>query len=181
MNGGLIPHRYAKALYKFALEHNSAQAVYDEMHSVVRAFEENPGLLKALSNPSVSAADKSKLLITAAGPEAENDYKGFVRLIIDNKREAYAYEMALAYRDIYREANNISTVRITTAMKLPDAEMAKLHALIEKSFPENKLEFTDRIDASIIGGFVIDVDQVRMDASISNEIENLRQKLFSTK
>lgn len=180
MNGGLIPHRYAKALYKFALEHDSAQVVYNEMHSVVRAFEENPGLLKAL-NPSVSAADKSKLLITAAGSMVENDYKGFVRLIIDNKREVYAYEMALAYRDIYRKANHISTVRITTAMQLPDDEMAKLRALIAKSFPENKLEFTDRIDASIIGGFVIDVDQVRMDASISNEIENLRQKLFSTK
>ena len=181
MNAGLIPHRYAKALYKLAIEQNTTQKVYDEMLNVVRAFEENPSLQKVLLNPSVSNADKSKLLITAAGPDAGNDYKGFVRLIIDNKREEFAYEMALAYRDIYRNANNISKVTITTAMELPDDEMTKLKALILKSFPDRKLEFATKIETDIIGGFIIDVDQVRMDASISNEIETLRQKLLSTK
>lgn len=181
MNGGLIPFRYAKALYKFALEHGNTDAVYAEMQNVVRAFEQNPELQKALANPSVSNADKSKLLLTAAGPEAENDYKGFVRLIIDNRRETYAYEMALAYRDIYRKANNISSVKITTAAPMPKAEIEKLHELIKNSFPKRVLEFSSAIDENIIGGFVINVDQVMMDASISSEIENLRQKLLSTK
>ena len=53
--------------------------------------------------------------------------------------------------------------------------------LIENSFPGRTLEFSERIDASIIGGFIVDVDHVRMDASISNEIEKLRLKLLSTK
>lgn len=181
MNGGLIPHRYAKALYKLALEQGTTRKVYDEMLNVVKAFEENPTLQKVLLNPSVSNADKSKLLVTAAGADAGDDYKGFIRLIIDNKREEFAYEMALAYRDIYRKANNISKVTVTTAIELPAEEMKKLQALIVKSFPDRKLEFATGIDKDIIGGFIIDVDQVRMDASISNEIEILRQKLLSTK
>ena len=44
MDNGLIPRRYAKALYKFALEHGSTQAVYDEMKQVVEAFRQNPTL-----------------------------------------------------------------------------------------------------------------------------------------
>ena len=94
-------------------------------------------------------------------------------------REDYAWQMALAYRDIYRRANRISQVRITTAAKLPDAEMGKIRSLVERSFPDTTLEFSDSIDASIIGGFVIDVDDARMDASVSNEIELLRLNLLS--
>lgn len=181
MNGGLIPSRYAKALYKFALEHDNAPKVYEEMQHVVQAFESNADLGATLSNPYVSAADKSKLLLLAAGKDAGEDYKGFVRLIIDNKRESYAYEMALAYRDLYRKANGISTVKITTAIQLPEDELKKLRKLIEKAFPGRTLEFSERLDDSIIGGFIVDVDHVRMDASISNEIEKLRLTLLSTK
>ncbi len=181
MNGGLIPSRYAKALYKFAQEHGATGKVYEEMQHVVQAFETNAELSSTLSNPYVSAPDKGKLLLIAAGRDASDDFKGFVRLILDNKRESYAYEMALAYRDLYRRANGISIVKITSAMQLPENELTKLRKLIENSFPGRTLEFSERIDASIIGGFIVDVDHVRMDASISNEIEKLRLKLLSTK
>lgn len=181
MNGGLIPSRYAKALYKFAQEHAASGKVYEEMQHVVRAFETNAELSATLSNPYVSASDKGKLLLTAAGSDASDDFKGFVRLIIDNKRESYAYEMALAYRDLYRKANGVSIVRITTAIQLPEEELLKLRELIKNSFSDRTLEFSERIDSSIIGGFIVDVDHVRMDASISNEIEKLRLKLLSTK
>lgn len=181
MNGGLIPYRYARALYKLALEHGNTEVVYDEMKNVVNSFERNSEFRNVLANPFVSNIDKQKLLETAAGSSIEDDYRGFIRLILQNKREAYAYEMALAYRDIFRKANNISTVRIATAIKMPEEEISKLRTLIVNAFPGRTLEFTEVVDDRIIGGFVIDVDQVRMDASLSNEIEKLRLKLLSTK
>lgn len=179
MNGGLIPKRYAKALYKFALQTDTASRVYEEMKSVVSAFESNPKLLKVLSNPFVDNADKSKLLMSAAGENPGDAFKGFVRLILDNHREMYAYEMALAYRDIYRKANNISMVRVTTAAEMGQTEMEKITDLVSKSFEGNTLEYSYSVDTDIIGGFVIDVDSVRMDASISNELEQLRLTLLN--
>ena len=179
MDNGLIPHRYAKALYKYALEHGNTQKVYDEMKEVIASFEADSRLQKTLANPFASRDDKAALLKAAAGDGVENDYLGFVKLILDMHREDYAWQMALAYRDIYRRANRISQVRITTAAKLPDAEMGKIRSLVERSFPDTTLEFSDSIDASIIGGFVIDVDDARMDASVSTEIELLRLNLLS--
>lgn len=181
MNGGLIPRRYAKALYKFALQEGCDRQVYEEMKSVVSAFESNPELNKVLANPFIGNDDKKKLLIATVGDKADDAFKGFVRLILDNRREMYAYEMALAYRDIYREANNISMVRIVTAVEMPASELDKLKALVQKSFSGRTLEFTFSVDPEIIGGFVIDVDSVRMDASISNELEQLRLTLLSSK
>lgn len=179
MDNGLIPHRYAKALYKLALEHGNTRQVYDEMKQVISAFETDPRLSKVLANPFVSRDDKAALLKAAAGDKVENDYLGFVKLILDSHREEYARLMALAYRDIYRQANHIARVKITTAAVLPDSDMQKLRALVENAFPDTSLEFSYDVNADIIGGFVIDVDDARMDASVSNEIEQLRLNLLS--
>ena len=179
MDSGLIPQRYAKALYKFALEHNAADAVYEEMKQVISAFRENPRLSKVLSNPFVGNSEKYELLKAAAGQQLEDCYLGFVKLILEKRREEFALQMALAYRDIYRKENKISQVKITTAVNLPDAEMQKLHQMVSNSFKDTKLEFSEEINPDIIGGFIIDVDDSRMDASISNEIEQLRLNLLS--
>lgn len=178
MNNGLIPNRYAKALYKYALDKGNAKTVYEEMQQVVKSFQDNQGLQRVLSNPFVSGDDKRNLLESAAGALVEDDYRRFVRLVLAHGREEFAYQMALAYRDIYRKANRIAQVTVTTAAKLDDAEMDKLRNLVRNAYKDSELEFDTIIDPAIIGGFVIDVDNVRMDASISSEIEQLRQNLL---
>ena len=179
MDNGLIPHRYARALYKFAMEHGTAGVVYEEMKEVISSFQQNPRLSKVLANPFVGNSEKFDLLKAAAGNKVEKDFEGFIKLILDNRREEYALQMALAYRDIYRKANKISQVKIITAVRLPDAEMDKLQNLVRNSFKDTKLEFSEQINPDIIGGFIIDVDDSRMDASISNELEQLRLNLLS--
>ena len=177
MISGLIPHRYARALYKFAGESNNCQTVYAEMKNVIDAFRSNSQLEKVLSNPFVDREDKKTLLLSAAGKTPGEDYKRFVSLILDHRREEFAYLMALAYRDIYRKENNISQVTVTTAAELPQSEISKLKALVERSFPQRTFEYQYAVNPDLIGGFVIDVDSTRMDASISSELEQLRQNL----
>lgn len=178
MNNGLIPRRYAKALYKFALEKGKTKEIYDLSKRVIDAFKTNPELQKVLSNPFVPEKDKESLLLTAAGEKNEL-FDRFVLLILEQKRVEYAYGMMLAYRDIYRKENHISQAKITTASKLDAARMEKLRNLVSSAFKDAELEFTEAVDPNLIGGFVIDVDSVRMDASISNELEQLRQTLLS--
>lgn len=181
MDNGLIPFRYAKALYKYALEHHSTEEVYNLMKRVVASFEDNPGMQKILSNPFVKPEDKEKILLSAAGDEADEAYSRFVKLIIEHKRTDFALQMMLAYRDIYRKENNISQVKITTASNLDDSLMQKLRDIVKKAFSNSVLEFSDSVNPDLIGGFVIDVDSVRMDASVSNELEQLRQTLLRSK
>lgn len=178
MDNGLIPHRYAKALYKFALEKGDAERFYDLAKRVIEAFKANPDLQKTMGNPFIKDDDKEHLLMAAAGKDADENFRKFVKLIIGQKRVEYAYAMMLAYRDIYRKENKISQVRITTASPLHAHQMKKLRDLVENSFKGSTLEFSEEINPEIIGGFVIDVDSVRLDASLSNELEQLRQTLL---
>ncbi len=179
MNSGLIPHRYARALYKFACDNNNSQNVYEQMKTLISAFSADERLQKVLANPFVDLNDKRKVLLTAAGDKPGDDYQRFVTLILDHHREEYAMLMALAYRDIYRKHNKISQVKITTAAKLPDSDLAKIRKIVEKSFVDASFEYIYAIDPDLIGGFVIDVDSTRLDASISSELELLRQTLSS--
>ena len=179
MDNGLIPKRYAKALYKYALEKGEAQDVYELSKKVITAFQKNPDLQKVLSNPFVSNEDKEQLMLASAGNKNIDVFKRFVLLLINQKRVEYTYQIMLAYRDIYRKENHISQARITTASTLDDTRMKKLRNLVAEAFKNSTLEFSENVDPSLIGGFVIDVDSVRMDASLSNELEQLRQTLLS--
>ncbi len=181
MVDGLIPRRYAKALYKFALEKGTVQKVYDCMKVVIESFQSNPDLQKVLTNPHVSADDKKKLLETAAGAAADDVYRRFVWLVLEHDREDFFYLIALSYRDIYRTANKISQVKITTAAQMGEAELERLRAVVSNAFPDRKLEFSYGVDKNLIGGFVIDVDSTRMDASLSNELEQIRQNIIRSK
>lgn len=181
MDNGLIPHRYAKALYKYASETGKTEEIYKLMKQVIASFAGNSDMQKVLSNPFVKPQDKDKLLLSAAGDEADDAYARFIKLIIGHNRADYAYAMMLAYRDIYRKENNILQVNITTAASLPKEQMEKLHDLVKNAFKGSILEFSESVNPDLIGGFVIDVDSVRMDASISNELEQLRQTLLRSK
>lgn len=57
MNEGLIPNRYAKALYKYAREHGVAEAIYEEMKRFDDAFKTHPEFSKILGNPALSPSD----------------------------------------------------------------------------------------------------------------------------
>ena len=179
MSDGLIPQRYAMALFKYAEDKNITKQVYEEMKTVVTSFETNPDLNKVLANPFVSRDDKRKLLLAAA-VKPDEAYSAFVDLILKHNRGMYMWHMALAYRSIFRKVNRISNVVITTAAKMDPNEAKRIDDMVTKAYPDRSLEIVHTIDPDIIGGFVIDVDNNRMDASISNELEQLRQNLISS-
>ena len=115
MNQGLIPNRYAKALYEFAAEKGSDELVFGHMQKLADAFASEPALVKAVSNPFVSRADKIQLLFSASGTTADDMVMSrFMDLLADNNRLDMAREIALAYLKIYRREHNIRLVSVTS-------------------------------------------------------------------
>ena len=87
MNEGLVPRRYAKALYGFALEKGVAERVYTMMKNLTASFAANGGLQPTLANPYVGASDKEALLVTAAGADkTDSAFADFLKLLAENRR-----------------------------------------------------------------------------------------------
>lgn len=182
MNEGLIPRRYAKALFKVAQEKNCAPQMYALMKQLSLSFAAQPVLNQTIANPFVSAEEKVALITTAAGATAADPLMAdFLKLLIQNKRIDLVRDIALAYADIYRKENNIYVVTVTSAQPLDPAELERLHRIVQEHLPKGATtEFSSQVNPDIIGGFTIAINNERLDASIKNELKQLRLKLINS-
>lgn len=182
MDQGLIPRRYAKALYEVGEERKDNDVLYVLMERLGEAFTQNPGLSATVANPFVSDADKTALLLTAVyGTDTANHdktYLDFLHLLEQNHRTALARDIALAFVDLYRTKHLIYKVRICSAAPMGENERKRLEAIIAKHIGKGTMEYDYSVDPALIGGFTVTVNSERLDASVSNELKQLRLSLI---
>lgn len=182
MDQGLIPKRYAKALYEVAKERGTEKKLYDHMRLLTEEFAAQPKLNETMNNPFVSNADKSALIYTACGTdESDATLHNFINLLETNHRMGMVRDIAAAYQKIYREANNIYKVEVVSAAPMTQEAEHRLKKLVSAHLNGGTMEYSKREDPDLIGGFVINIDNQRLDASVKNELKQLRLKLLSNK
>lgn len=181
MNQGLIPNRYAKALLEYAAEQGKDSQVFDLMAALAASFEAQPDLLKVMANPFVKADDKARLLLTASGASKDNAVimDRFIKLLEANNRMDMARDIALAYMKLYRKAHGIRLVTVSSAAPMAPADLERLKKLIAAHLGGDTMEFKSVIDPDLIGGFVVTIDNEKLDASVANELKQLRLKLLN--
>ena len=84
------------------------------------------------------------------------------------------------YQKLSRELNNISLAQIITAIPVAGEILDKIKQLVSQK-ADQTVEFTYRVDPSIIGGFVLKIDSMQLDASVNKELKLLRLKLLNSK
>ncbi len=180
MNEGLIPKRYAKAIYEVASAAGTPRRMYDLMNTLAAAFVIEPEIQKALANPFVPATDKKKLLETAAEATADDtEFTNFITLLQRNKRFSSARAIALAFLDVYRKANNIKVVKVCTAAPLDQQAEQRLKNIIAAHLGNATMEYSSAVNPELIGGFTVQTGNERLDASVANELKQLRLNLIS--
>lgn len=179
MNEGLIPRRYAKALYEVADERKQAKTLYGLMDTLEKSVEQAPKLADTLSNPFVADADKQNLLLTAAGAGGDDaTFSAFLKLLAQNKRLALAPAIARAYTALYREKNNIYRVHVTGAAELDEQQQQRLRKTIEQQLQGASMEYSYSVDPSLIGGFTVAIGNKQLDASVAHKLQQMRQALI---
>lgn len=182
MNQGLLPRRYAKALQKFSAEKNVEDEMYTFMQNIASAMAARPDLCRAVSNPFVDNAKKTGLIVAAATDSANVDaadntavgvLRDFVALLIKNHRIDMMQQMALAYRQMYRRQHNIHRVEIQSAAPLDNTAKERINQLIAPQLDGGTAETEYNVNPDLLGGFIVTVDNRRLDASLRNELQAL--------
>lgn len=180
MNDGLIPARYAKALYLVACEKKVDMKIYTMMKVMESSFASQSALQPVLANPYVADSDKESLLMSAAGAEPSDAvFCDFLKLLARNRRLDMARGIANAYIALYRRENKIYEVKIVSAAKLSADEESRLRDLISRHLNGGEMEMSTDVNPDLIGGFTVTVGNERIDASVSNELKQLRLNLIS--
>ncbi|MCM1178431.1 MAG: F0F1 ATP synthase subunit delta [Bacteroidales bacterium] len=177
MDTGIVAKRYAKALLKYTVETGGGEKVFGQSMRLLENLAGIPELRALLDNPvSVSDARKYGLIAAAAGGDGQicNELERFVKLVIEHRRIQLLSRILVSFIDQYRESKGIRTGRLTTAVPDPELEK-KLKEMAHERIGGNA-EFTTKVDPSIIGGFIFELDGYRMDASTATQIARVRRQ-----
>jgi F-type H+-transporting ATPase subunit delta len=177
MEIGRISKRYAKALFLFAKEKKEDEKVYQDMSVIAQSFFHSPELRKALKMPTLSSTEKEKLLMLAAGEKICDTTKDFLKFIIKKGKEEYIHFVSMSYLDLYRKEHNIIYAEVTFSQEVNNELLAKIRTFVEKEFSGKTVMLNTKTDDNIIGGFILDVDNTRLDASVLGELKSLKRTL----
>ena len=172
MDLGVISVRYARALLKSATDMKQEDAVYKEMQVLSRSFLQVPALRSTIDNPMLGKDKKEALLQTACG----GDVSALTLRFLKEDRESTLQFMAASYVTLYRQQKNIIRGKLVTAVVVsPDTEN-KMKAMVE-SKTHGTVEFNTEVNPDIIGGFVLEYDTYRMDASVKTKLNTILNQL----
>jgi F-type H+-transporting ATPase subunit delta len=177
MNSGLIAQRYAKALMKYVKETHNEVLVYSQVLSLIKSLYVIPQFRDAVQrNPALSCEDRLGLMRTALGEDPCEDLVRFVHLVDSHSRMAFISRIFIAFIDKYHESRNIKVGTLVSAV--PQDELcARLEAMISEQ-TGGIVDLTAKVDDSLIGGFVLQVGDLRMDASVSGQFKRIRNALI---
>lgn len=178
MDIGVIASRYAKTLLKFASENGEEARVFDEMNQLSQAFLAQPILQTALTNPVIADKDKTELLLAAVGGKEQttSSTHKFFALVVGNHRTEQMLFIANAYISAYLKAKNIVRGKLTLASSVSEATQKRLKEILESKAQTNLL-FETEIDPEIQGGFILQYDTYRYDASLKAQLARLHREL----
>ena len=177
MNIGVISVRYARALLKSATDAKVEDVVYQEMQLLAKSYVEVTQLRQTIDNPMLSKDKKELLLVTAVGGENASPLsKAFIALVLKEDRENMVQFMANSYVTLYRKQKNVIRGKLTTAVAVaPETEQKMRHMVESKT--QGTVEFETEVNPDIIGGFVLEYDTFRMDASVKSKLNSILNTL----
>ena len=170
--------RYAKAVLDLAVQNKAASAVEKDMRSVVATIADSKELRAMLASPVVNGETKKKAL-AAVFEGSDQITLGVINTLAANKRISILNEVALKYIILNEDLKGEGVAYVTTAVPLSaDLEKKVLKQIAQ--ITGNAVTIENKIDESIVGGFVLRVGDLQYDASISNKLNNIKREFTSS-
>ncbi len=176
MNYSKISVRYAKALFTAALEENKLELVRKDSELINETMKQTPEISEFLESLVLDPSTKIKGLEIVFKAKVQELTMNFLRLVVANRREDHLDAIFRQYDKQYKEHKNIRLVKIRSAHSISKEEQDGILALVRELYP-SELEVKNEIQEDLIGGFVMQIEDQQIDASVSRQLNSVRKKL----
>ena len=165
------------ALFEAAKEKGRLEAVRTELADFVQTVEEVPELHALLLNPQLDPSAKTSILgeLVADGEEL---LRNFLHLLVEKGRVGEIEDIGAEFERLCAAEEGALTVELTTAVQLTDQDAAAIVKRIEEASGRT-VEATRDVDPGLVGGIVLRVGSLRVDASVRGRLERLRRQLVT--
>lgn len=169
---------YAEALYEAAHAQSAVDQVRSELNEFAEAMAPGSELREALTSPEIDEASK-RAAVSQIMEGAHPVSLGFVQVLIDRGRIAELDDVVTAYGRRVDAAEGRVVVTAVTAIPLTPELREKIRDKV-KAQTGREAEIEETVDPSIIGGLVLRVGDVVVDASLRTRLEEMRRSLETT-
>ncbi len=168
-----ISNEYAKALFVLAGEKECHKDYKKALELVDEVLDKNPAYTELLSTFAIPLDERLKVLEVAFSNSIPKDILSFLKILCEKRHIAEFTECANRYFALYNELDNVSIAKVISAVELTEAQKTALKEKLEKT-SAHKMVIDYRVDKSIIGGLIIEIDGKIMDSSLKKHLRDVK-------
>jgi F-type H+-transporting ATPase subunit delta len=168
--------RYAKSLIDLSIEKGQLEAVYKDilyMNDLMRLSSEFVTILKS---PVIAGDKKQKVLEALTTDKIGKITVSFNSLLVNKGRESFLPDIVYAFIEQYKDYKGIHTVTLTTAIPVGDDVKKSIIKKIKEVGNMKEVELESLVHENIIGGFILEADGRRVDASVAYDLANIKKQ-----
>ncbi|HTX07756.1 MAG TPA: ATP synthase F1 subunit delta [Solirubrobacteraceae bacterium] len=170
-----IAQVWARALFDAAKENDLLDDVRDELGEFVDALNEDRGFSVFFFSPYFSTEEK-KAGLKRAVSGAQPIFMNFLEALIERSRMPVIFRIKTRYEELWEDERDLLPVEVTSAVELDKSTVSSIGERIGAQ-TKRTVELTSSVDPDILGGIVLRVGNVVLDASIRNRLEKLRKQV----
>lgn len=171
-----IARPYAKAVFELAREANS----FDEWVTALAnlaAISQDEGFVELVNDPRVEGSRTAELLVELAKDSLPEGGTNFINLLVQNDRLLALNDIQQQYGELVAEAKALVNAKVTTALPLTAEQKTSLTAALEARLGM-KVELDESVDASIVGGAIVQAGDLVIDGSAKGRLSKLTSALM---
>jgi F-type H+-transporting ATPase subunit delta len=167
-----IVSTYASVLFDAAAADDAVDEVFSQMEAVQRIVRGHAPLRDALTDDSVSGAQRAKV-VTEVFAGLNPALVSTLVVLADRGSFDLFSSVVEAYGIVAEDKRGVVAVDVTTAVELTDSLRESITKKLAADMGKSVI-IREKVDPSIIGGVVFSTHGQRIDASIASQLENAR-------
>jgi F-type H+-transporting ATPase subunit delta len=176
MSQSTVAKRYAQALFEVATQQNILTEVTADVVELTKVLADNNEFIALLNVPKISA-DRKKELIAQIFSGAQPSVVNTLQVLIDKKRFNEVGTVAQEFLALSANAQGAAEATVFSTRELTGEEREEISSTFGKLVGKEKLNITNIIDASLIGGVRVQIGNFIYDSTVAAKLEDLKRKL----
>ncbi len=173
-----VAKRYAKALFELAEEEKILNKVEADVAQFASLSSESAEFSALLSNPLINEKEKFNILKELFSNKVQPLTLDFLNLLSVKKRLGILPDIAQEFRAMMLNFANKIEGELISAVKLSPDQVDHIRSNMEKMTGKNVL-LDEKIDKSVLGGFIVRIEDWVLDNSVRYQLSKLRDKLVA--
>jgi F-type H+-transporting ATPase subunit delta len=170
-----IAEVYARALFEAAKDAGALDRVHDELNQFADALDSDRNLQVFFFSPYFSSEEKKDAVsrvVTGADPRTVN----FLELLAERHRMPAIFRIRRQLGELWADENKLLPVSVTSAIELDEGLVEEIGKRIQEQ-TGRRVELSSTVDPDVLGGLVVRVGNMVLDASVRNRLERLRKQV----